>query len=597
SQPAPEWRAGSEKIVEALIRDKFRRNAKAREVLLGTGRVKLVYTNSHGDRVWGVCGGKGDNNLGKLLERVRADALAGKDTEVWCAMRFQLATPLDVAVDFAVTKGGEVVAEPSFEGKPIVRMGKLADNEVVMSHPSVSRSHALLVVDRDFGAFLVDLGASNGSFLDGRRVTPYVPEPVKAGGALLTFAKSKRTYTLTRVETDLREAKKSQLYANMSDPTASVGQPEPDSTIYVGSLEPSVTEDDLREFFADCGDIASVRIPQDKDTGRMRGIAFVAFVKHVGVLQALALHMDDLKGQSIKIRRADANKADSGNKTAKKSHPRPPGGAPGGPDATSNSSSAGGGGMGGAGALAQSNALELATAAIIRAAAAARANAATAATAAAGAAVAPPASSSESKRQRTGEERHGASRTAAEERAGGSGNRRKRGSRWGDSGDQESGNPTAGVTVASRSEGEAEAKRRRTGAGRREERDDAGGAPAGRKEGVPRDESRRGGDKRGDYGGGHDGGGRGRDRKAGGGGGGGGGGGEGGEGGGGGGGGGGRGDRRRERHHHDDNSSASPERHGGGGRDERRRKETGDDNNGYRGHGKTDLDRKERENG
>lgn len=28
--------------------------------------------------------------------------------------------------------------------------------------------------------------------------------------------------------------------------------------IYVGNLEPSVTEDDLREFFAECGDIASV---------------------------------------------------------------------------------------------------------------------------------------------------------------------------------------------------------------------------------------------------------------------------------------------------------------------------------------------------
>lgn len=68
--------------------------------------------------------GKGENKLGKLLERVRADALAGKDTDVWCSMRFQLATPLDVAVDFAVTKGGEVVAEPSFEGKPIVRMGE-----------------------------------------------------------------------------------------------------------------------------------------------------------------------------------------------------------------------------------------------------------------------------------------------------------------------------------------------------------------------------------------------------------------------------------------------------------------------------------------
>lgn len=45
--------------MEALVRDKFRRNAKARGVLVGTGRVKLVYTNAHEDRVWGVCGGEG----------------------------------------------------------------------------------------------------------------------------------------------------------------------------------------------------------------------------------------------------------------------------------------------------------------------------------------------------------------------------------------------------------------------------------------------------------------------------------------------------------------------------------------------------------
>lgn len=68
--------------------------------------------------------GKGENKLGKLLEKVRADALAGKDTDVWCSMRFQLAAPLDVGVEFAVTKAGKVVAEPSFEGKPVVRMGE-----------------------------------------------------------------------------------------------------------------------------------------------------------------------------------------------------------------------------------------------------------------------------------------------------------------------------------------------------------------------------------------------------------------------------------------------------------------------------------------
>lgn len=57
---------------------------------------------------------------------MRGDALSGKDTDVWCTMRFQLALPLDVAVSLAVTKEGKVVSEPSFEGKPVVRMGELS---------------------------------------------------------------------------------------------------------------------------------------------------------------------------------------------------------------------------------------------------------------------------------------------------------------------------------------------------------------------------------------------------------------------------------------------------------------------------------------
>lgn len=62
-QPKPDWRGSSEKIAEALVRDKFRRNAKAREVLVGTGRVKLVYTNTHEDRFWGVCSGEASSGV------------------------------------------------------------------------------------------------------------------------------------------------------------------------------------------------------------------------------------------------------------------------------------------------------------------------------------------------------------------------------------------------------------------------------------------------------------------------------------------------------------------------------------------------------
>ncbi len=46
-------------------------------------------------------------------------------------------------------------------------------------------------------------------------------------------------------------------------------------TIYVGNLSFQVTENDLKEAFAEYGTIKSVKLPTDRDTGRMRGFAFV----------------------------------------------------------------------------------------------------------------------------------------------------------------------------------------------------------------------------------------------------------------------------------------------------------------------------------
>jgi RNA recognition motif-containing protein len=46
-------------------------------------------------------------------------------------------------------------------------------------------------------------------------------------------------------------------------------------TIYVGNLAFKATEADLRDVFADYGAIKRVVVPTDRDTGRVRGFAFV----------------------------------------------------------------------------------------------------------------------------------------------------------------------------------------------------------------------------------------------------------------------------------------------------------------------------------
>ena len=45
--------------------------------------------------------------------------------------------------------------------------------------------------------------------------------------------------------------------------------------LYVGNLPFNASEDELREAFERCGEVVSVRIITDRDTGRSRGFGFV----------------------------------------------------------------------------------------------------------------------------------------------------------------------------------------------------------------------------------------------------------------------------------------------------------------------------------
>jgi RNA recognition motif-containing protein len=45
--------------------------------------------------------------------------------------------------------------------------------------------------------------------------------------------------------------------------------------LYVGNLAFSTTEDELRNLFAQVGNVSSVALIKDRDTGRSKGFAFV----------------------------------------------------------------------------------------------------------------------------------------------------------------------------------------------------------------------------------------------------------------------------------------------------------------------------------
>jgi predicted NAD-dependent protein-ADP-ribosyltransferase YbiA (DUF1768 family) len=62
--------------MEDLVRLKFTTHPDLCERLLTTGDAELIEGNSWNDTFWGVCRGKGRNELGKVLMKVRSELAA-----------------------------------------------------------------------------------------------------------------------------------------------------------------------------------------------------------------------------------------------------------------------------------------------------------------------------------------------------------------------------------------------------------------------------------------------------------------------------------------------------------------------------------------
>jgi ribA/ribD-fused uncharacterized protein len=71
-QIRPDWEGIKVDVMRSLLRDKFS-NPTLRDLLLATGDAELVEGNWWRDTFWGVCQGRGQNMLGKLLMEIRDD--------------------------------------------------------------------------------------------------------------------------------------------------------------------------------------------------------------------------------------------------------------------------------------------------------------------------------------------------------------------------------------------------------------------------------------------------------------------------------------------------------------------------------------------
>lgn len=70
-----DWEEVKLEIMYDLVKQKFFRDPLLRKALLETQGIELEETNHWGDTFWGVCNGVGENNLGKILMKVRGELL------------------------------------------------------------------------------------------------------------------------------------------------------------------------------------------------------------------------------------------------------------------------------------------------------------------------------------------------------------------------------------------------------------------------------------------------------------------------------------------------------------------------------------------
>ncbi|MCA9959318.1 MAG: RNA-binding protein [Anaerolineales bacterium] len=74
--------------------------------------------------------------------------------------------------------------------------------------------------------------------------------------------------------------------------------------VYVGNLSYQATEDDVRDLFAEYGEVESVAMITDRDTGRFRGFCFVEMDGPAADAAIEALDGKEVGGRNLRVNEA-----------------------------------------------------------------------------------------------------------------------------------------------------------------------------------------------------------------------------------------------------------------------------------------------------
>ncbi len=76
------------------------------------------------------------------------------------------------------------------------------------------------------------------------------------------------------------------------------------SSIYVGNLPYTMSEDDLRDLFSEFGEVTGAKLIIDHETGRPRGFGFVEMDKDGARTAIRAINGNEIGGRTLRVNEA-----------------------------------------------------------------------------------------------------------------------------------------------------------------------------------------------------------------------------------------------------------------------------------------------------
>lgn len=286
----PEWNKNRVRIMEILIRDKFRRNYILRERLSETGSAQLqnnYQEPSPSNLFWGTVNDRGENTIGKILMKIRSDIQKECELENWVLCTFDLITetPEMPRVILHVYKNDERLRKVYLEDKRFYTIGTALDCDLKFKHDSIDAYHAIILFDRSLGLVVIDLNSNAGTYVDGSRLKKSIPAPIENNDCLYFGEKRKKFKVEIYVEHVRREYEKQireidrelQMLEKMQNPGAnlesikeSLGMTKVRKVRVENIPKKLCTEKDLRELFGSLGEFEYVDVSSRRYEGVLK---------------------------------------------------------------------------------------------------------------------------------------------------------------------------------------------------------------------------------------------------------------------------------------------------------------------------------------